>query len=118
MKVLLVDDEQEMVAALAERLSFRNVDAEWVTCGTDAIDLLGEKHFDVLVLDVKMPGMSGLETMEEIRKINPESKIIFLTGHGSTADREACIEAGASSYLMKPIDIEILIEEIKNAMRL
>jgi CheY-like chemotaxis protein len=99
-KVLLVDDEKEMVTALAERLSFRDVDAEWVTCG----------------LDVKMPGMGGLETMKEIRKIKPESKIIFLTGHGSTSDREACERAGASSYLMKPVDIEVLIEELENAM--
>jgi len=116
LKVLLVDDEKEMVTALAERLSLRDVDAEWVTSGKDAIAMLGKNHFDVLVLDVKMPGMSGLETMEEIQKIKPESKIIFLTGHGSTADREACEKAGASSYLMKPIDIEILIDEITKAM--
>lgn len=117
MKVLLVDDEKEMVTALAERLALRDVDAQWVTSGKDAIEMLGENHFDVLVLDVKMPGIGGLETMEEIRKIKPESKIIFLTGHGSTADREACEKAGASSYLMKPVDIEVLIEELKNAMK-
>jgi len=117
LKVLLVDDEKEMVTALAERLSLRDVDAEWVTCGKDAIALLGEKHFDVLVLDVKMPGMGGLETMEEIQKVKPESKIIFLTGHGSTSDREACEEAGAFSYLMKPVDIDVLIQELKGAMK-
>jgi CheY-like chemotaxis protein len=116
-KVLLVDDEKEMVAALAERLSLRNVNAEWVTNGQDAITLLGENHFDVLVLDVKMPGMSGLETMEEIHKIKPESRVIFLTGHGSTADRDACEKAGASSYLMKPVDIDVLIQELKQAMK-
>ena len=117
MKVLLIDDEKAMVSALAERLSFRDVHAKWVTCGKDAIALLSENHFDILVLDVKMPGLSGLETMEEIQKIKPEAKIIFLTGHGSTSDREACIEAGACSYLMKPIDIEVLIKEIKDAMK-
>ena len=117
MKVLLVDDEKEMVAALAERLSLRNVDAEWVTNGKDAITLLGENHFDVLVLDVKMPGMGGLETMEELQKINPESRVIFLTGHGSTADRDACEKAGACSYLMKPVDIDVLIQELKAAMK-
>jgi len=117
LKVLLVDDEKEMVTALAERLSLRDVDAEWVTCGKDAIALLGEKHFDVLVLDVKMPDMGGLETMEEIQKVKPESKIIFLTGHGSTSDREACEKAGASSYLMKPVDIDVLIRELRAAMK-
>ena len=116
LKVLLVDDEKEMVSALAERLSFRDIDAEWVTSGKDAIALIGENHFDVLVLDVKMPGMSGLETMKEILKIEPGSKIIFLTGHGSALDRLACKEAGAFSYLMKPINIEILVEKIKEAM--
>lgn len=116
MKVLLVDDEEEMVTALAERLSLRGFDTEWVTCGKDAIAMLGKNHFDVLVLDVKMPGMSGLETMEEIQKIKPESKIIFLTGHGSRRDRDAGLEAGASSYLMKPVDIEVLIEEITKVM--
>ena len=117
MKVLLVDDEKEMVSALAERLSFRDIDAEWVTSGKDAIAQIGKKHFDVLVLDVKMPGMSGLETMIEILKIKPESRIIFLTGHGSALDHLACKEAGAFSYLMKPINIEILVEKIKEAVR-
>ena len=117
MKVLLVDDEKEMVAALAERLSFRDIDAEWVTTGKDAIALISENHFDVLVLDVKMPGMSGLETMIEILKIKPESRIIFLTGHGSAMDHIACKEAGAFCYLMKPINIEILVEKIREAMR-
>jgi DNA-binding response OmpR family regulator len=116
LKVLLVDDEEEMVSALAERLSFRDIDAEWVTTGKDAIALIGENHFDVLVLDVKMPGMSGLETMNEILKIKPGSKIIFLTGHGSAFDQLACKEAGAFAYLMKPINIEILVEKIKEAM--
>jgi DNA-binding response OmpR family regulator len=116
LKVLLVDDEREMVSALAERLSFRDIDAEWVTSGKDAIALLDENHFDVLVLDVKMPGLSGLETMKEILRIRPGSKIIFLTGHGSALDHMACKEAGAFSYLMKPINIEILVEKIKEAM--
>ena len=116
MKVLLVDDEKELVSALAERLSFRDIDAVWVTSGKDAIALLGENHFDVLVLDVKMPGMSGLETMNEILKIKPRSKIIFLTGHGSASDHMACKEAGAFAYLMKPINIEILVGKIREAM--
>jgi DNA-binding response OmpR family regulator len=116
LKVLLVDDEEEMVSALAERLSFRDIDAEWVTSGKDAIAMLGKNHFDVYVLDVKMPGLSGLETMEEILKIRPGSKIIFLTGHGSALDHMACKEAGAFSYLMKPINIEVLVEKIKEAM--
>lgn len=116
MKVLLVDDEDEMVSTLAERLSLRGIDADWVTCGEDAVNHVTEEKYDIVVLDVKMPGMGGLETMERIQKIQPETKIIFLTGHGSASDREACIEAGACFYLMKPTNIEVLIEKINEAL--
>jgi DNA-binding response OmpR family regulator len=116
LKVLLVDDEDEMVSTLAERLSLRGIDADWVTCGEDAVNNVTGKKYDIVVLDVKMPGMGGLETMERIQKIQPETKIIFLTGHGSASDREACIEAGASFYLMKPTNIEVLVEKINEAL--
>lgn len=117
MKVLLVDDEEEMVATLAERLFLRGIAADWVLCGNDAVGRIREERYDVVVLDVKMPGMSGIETMAEIRRIQPSTKIIFLTGHGSTADCEAGISAGASFYLIKPIDIKVLIDSMNEAVR-
>ena len=117
MRVLLVDDEDEMVTALAERLSLRGIAADWVTCGEDAITRVTEKKYDVVVLDVKMPGMGGLETMERVQKIQPEAKVIFLTGHGSVSDFDSCIEAGACFYLMKPTNIEVLIEKMNEAMK-
>ena len=117
MKVLLVDDEEELVTALAERLSLRDIEADWATCGMDAITRVSEDTYDVIVLDVKMPGMSGLETMEKIQKIKPEAKIIFLTGHGSVEDHEAGKKAGASFYLMKPIDIQVLIDKMHEAAK-
>ena len=116
MKVLLVDDEEEMVTALAERLLLRDMEADWVTCGMDAVTRASEDTYDVIVLDVKMPGMSGLETMEKIQKIRPETKIIFLTGHGSVEDRAAGKKAGASFYLMKPVDIQVLIDKMYEAV--
>ncbi len=116
-KVLLVDDEDEMATALAERLSLRGIEADWVTSGEDAVARVTEKKYDVVVLDVKMPGMSGLETMERVQKIQPEAKVIFLTGHGSVSDFNSCIEAGACSYLMKPTNIEVLIEKMNEAIK-
>ena len=117
MKVLLVDDEVEMVTTLAERLSLRGIRADWVLSGHDAITRVSENRYDVVILDVKMPGLNGLETMEEIRKIQPESKILLLTGHGSQSDCEAGKKGGACFYLMKPIDIELLIESMKEALK-
>ena len=117
MKVLLVDDEEELVTALAERLSLRDIEADWVTSGMDAVTRASEDIYDVIVLDVKMPGMSGLETMDEIKKIKPETKIIFLTGHGSVEDLAAGKKAGASFYLMKPVDIRVLIEKMHEAVK-
>jgi len=116
LKVLLVDDEYEMVTTLAERLHLRAIDADFVFSGKDAVTLIMEEMYDVVVLDMKMPGMSGLETMEQIQEIRPETKIIFLTGHGSVADCEASKKHGACSYLLKPVDIEVLIEKMCEAL--
>lgn len=112
-----MDDEDEMITALAERLSLRGIEADWVNCGEDAIACVTEKKYDIVVLDVKMPGMSGLETMEQVQKLQPETKVIFLTGHGSASEFNSCIEAGACFYLMKPTDIEVLIEKMKEALK-
>jgi DNA-binding response OmpR family regulator len=114
-KVLLVDDEQEMVSALAERLSLRGIETHFVLNGEDAVTRAREGAYDVVVLDVKMPGMDGLETMKKIQEIQPGAKIIFLTGHGSVTDCEAGKDAGACFYLMKPVDIDVLIESMKGA---
>jgi len=115
-KVLLVDDEEELVSALAERLDLRGIEADWALCGEDAVQRVREKSYDVVVLDVKMPGMGGLMTMEKIQDIQPKAKILFLTGHGSHEDREAGKNAGACFYLMKPIDIDVLIRSMKEAL--
>jgi DNA-binding response OmpR family regulator len=117
LRVLLVDDEDEMVTALAERLSLRGIEADWVNSGEDAVAHVTDKKYDIIVLDVKMPGMSGLETMGQVQKLQPETKVIFLTGHGSVSDFNSCIEAGACFYLMKPTDIEVLIEKMKEALK-
>jgi DNA-binding response OmpR family regulator len=113
-KILLVDDEVELISALAERLSFRGIDADWADNGEDAIELARNNEYEVAVLDVKMPGMSGLELQERLEKIRPGMRYVFLSGHGSHQDfREG--SAKASSYLMKPVNIDELIERVKQA---
>ncbi len=117
MRVLLVDDETELVSTVAERLSFRGIDADWVTTGQEALQLARENDYDIAVLDVKMPSMSGLELAREIRKLKPGLAIIFLTGHGSQADfDEGVSQAGEEYYLAKPIDIEVLVDKMKEIL--
>ncbi len=115
MRVLLVDDEEELVTALAERLSFRGIEADWSTSGSEALDLAEEHVYDIAVLDVKMPNLSGIELKKRLEKTRPDMKYIFLTGHGSEEDFWAGSAEG-SRYLVKPLDIETLIETMRQVV--
>lgn len=116
LRILLVDDEEEFAATLAERLVLRGFQAEVATSGLLALGRVREDDFNVLILDVKMPGIGGLGLMVEIRRKRPDVPVILLTGHGSVVDAEMGMKAGAVDYLMKPIDIDELIEKIWNAV--
>ncbi|WP_319543072.1 response regulator [uncultured Pseudodesulfovibrio sp.] len=112
MKVLLVDDEVELVSAMAERLGFRGVDADWTDNGEDALKMAAETEYAVAVLDMKMPKLSGLELMDLLSKEHPDMQYIFLSGHGSETDFKAGCAAGCN-YLIKPIQIEDLMARIQ-----
>jgi DNA-binding response OmpR family regulator len=113
MRVLLVDDEEELVSTLAERLSLRGIDATWVTNCDAALRAVGTHEYDVGLLDVKLPRMSGIELKRKLQKKQPKMKFLFITGHGSEQDyRIGAAEAGAEYYLPKPIDIELLIQKM------
>ncbi|MFO7931330.1 MAG: response regulator [Thermodesulfobacteriota bacterium] len=114
--ILLVDDEEEFVTTLAERLEIRGFQPEAATSGQQAVELMENRHFDVMVLDVKMPGMSGLKVMEKARELRPDLPIILLTGHGSTDDGVQGMHQGAFDFLMKPLDIDELISKISEAI--
>ncbi len=117
MKILLVDDEHELVSALAERMSMRGINAEWVSSGKDALEKLQGTAYDLAVLDMKMPKISGLELRKKIQEIRPEMKYIFMTGHGSSDDFNAVYsEKNADCYLMKPVNIDLLIEKINQSL--
>ncbi|MBW1708416.1 MAG: response regulator [Deltaproteobacteria bacterium] len=113
MRVLLVDDEEELVSALAERLSIRGIEADWVTSGEDALKRIQSKTYDLALLDVKLPRMSGLKLKKLLQEKNAEMKFIFFTGHGSENNfKIGSAEAGAQYYLAKPVNIDLLVHKM------
>ena len=117
-KILCVDDEEELVSAWVERLILRGIDAEGVTNGHDAIQRIKEKKFDVVVLDIKMPGIDGHEIMKHIKVERPELPVIFITGHECPDEKNKDLRTSSYDCLVKPVNIEILIEKIKNAVNI
>ena len=109
MKILLVDDEKKFAVMLSKRLALRGMDVDVVFTGREALEKIENKRYDVAVLDVKMPGIGGIELKGKLREVDPELKIIFLTGHGSENDFKVG-SAEAACYLAKPLNIETLIE--------
>ena len=114
-RVLLVDDEEDFVHVVEKRLRKREVDTTVVTTGREALAELEDGGVDVVVLDVRMPGMDGLETLEEIKRRHPDVEVIMLTGHASLDAAVNGMELGAFDYLMKPMDIDDLLYRIEDA---
>ena len=114
-KILLVDDEITMVKYLSKRLIKKGFDISTAYNGLDALELMKESNFDVVLLDVLMPGMDGIETLREIKRIKPMTEVIMLTGHASVEVGIEGMKAGAFNYIMKPFDPNELITEINLA---
>lgn len=115
LRILFVDDEEELVSAVVERLEIRGLEASGAANGADALHKLDQQRFDVVVVDVRMPEMSGLVVLQRVRQLHPTIKVILLTGHGSTQDAEEGLRLGAFAYLQKPVDIEHLVDLIRKA---
>jgi DNA-binding NtrC family response regulator len=115
LRVLIVDDEAELVSALEERLALRGFRARGVTTGADALAFLDSEPCDVVLLDVRMPGLGGLEVIRRIKEARPTLEVILLTGHGSAVSVEEGMEAGAFDYLMKPVKIDDLAHILRAA---
>lgn len=115
LNVLLVDDEKEFVQTLSERLRMRQVESSVVFSGADALQHADTQDTEVMVLDLKMPGVDGFEVLKKIKANNPEIEVIILTGHGSKEDKKTCMELGAFAYLQKPADIDILTDTMRMA---
>ena len=115
-RVLVVDDERDFVEATVKRLNKRGIDAEGVLSGEQALELMKKKRFDVVLLDIKMPGgMDGIETLREMKKIAPLTEVILLTGHASVESSIEGLKLGAFDYLLKPMKLEDLIKKLAEA---
>ncbi len=116
-KVLLVDDETEFLETLIKRLKKRNLDVISASSGREALETLKYNEVDVVVLDVKMPDMDGIETLKEIKSLKNEIEVIMLTGHASIEVAIQGMELGAFDYLMKPMDIDELLYKLQDAFK-
>ena len=116
-KVLLVDDERDYVEALSERLQMRDYSSAVVYGGEEALSIVEEDEPEVMVLDLKMPGIDGLEVLRQVKEKHPNVEVIVLTGHGSEDIARLCAELGACAYLEKPVDIEKLTQAMQQAHR-
>ncbi len=116
-RILLVDDEREFVQTLSERLQMRDMGSTVVYDGHQALSLLSEEEPEVIVLDLRMPGIDGIEVLRRIKQEHQNVEVIVLTGHGSKKDQETCMELGAFAYLQKPVDIDKLSRTMQEAYR-
>ena len=115
-RALVVDDEEDFLETIVKRLNKRNIDTTGVTNGEDALELMKEKLFDVVILDIKMPGgMDGIEALREMKKIQPLAEVLLLTGHASVETSIEGMKLGAFDYLLKPIKLEDLLEKLAQA---
>lgn len=114
-RVLLVDDEREFVQTLSERLQLRDMGSAVAYDGKSALDIVNEDEPDVMIIDLKMPGIDGMEVLKNVKETRPGIEVIVLTGHGSETDRQRCMDLGAFAYMQKPVDINILSETLKKA---
>lgn len=114
-RVLLVDDEEDFLSVLSERLEARNLKVSQATGGEQAIEIVDQKDVDVVLLDLAMPGMDGLETLKRIKAGHPDTEIIILTGHGTVQAGVEAMKLGAEDFVEKPVDIHVLMEKIKDA---
>ncbi len=114
-RILLVDDEEPFVRALSERLSLRDLSSRTAFSGEDAVRFVGEHAPHIVVLDLRMPGTSGMEVLRLVKARYPEIQVIVLTGHGNDLDEAEARAIGVFDYLRKPVDIELLVARIRCA---
>jgi CheY-like chemotaxis protein len=114
-RVLLVDDEREFVQTLSERLQLRDVGSAIVYDGNSALEIIKEDDPEVIIIDLKMPGVNGIDVLKQVKRQRPEIEVIVLTGHGSESDKQECLNLGAFDYLQKPVDIDHLSDVLKKA---
>jgi len=117
-RVLVVDDEADFLETIIKRLQKRGLEAQGVASGEAAIELMKERRFDVVLLDIKMPrGMDGIETFRELKKLQPLTEVIFLTGHATLESSVEGMKLGAFDYLIKPVKLDDLLPKLAEAFQ-
>ena len=114
-KVLLVDDEEDFLEIMAERMKARDMDVHTCTTAAEALERIKNENFDAIILDFMMPGMDGMHALKEIKAKSPESQIILLTGHATIEKSVEAMKLGATDFLEKPADLKELEKKIKEA---
>ena len=114
-KILLVDDEENFVRTISERLDLRDLTSHTAFNGEQALGYVGDREPDVMVLDLRMPGIDGMEVLRQVRQNYPDIQVIIQTGHGNDLDEAEARRLGGFDYLKKPVDIELLVDRIKAA---
>ncbi|MFH1842210.1 MAG: response regulator [bacterium] len=115
-KVLLVDDEEELVSTLTDRLRWRNLDADAATSGYAALELLQQQNYDIVVIDLMMPGLDGLDLRRIIRRDYPGVEVLLITGHGADLEGQEFDEDIVGDVLLKPFDINELVARIREKL--
>lgn len=113
--VLVVDDETDLVDLLVERLRSRGYDAVGTTSGDEALAVCEHRPFDVAIVDLKMPGLDGMEVMQRLKMIHPFTEVVILTGHGTTDSALAAGKLDAFRYLLKPVEFDTLVTAVDEA---
>lgn len=114
-KVLLVDDERDFVQTLSERLIMRDMGSAVAYDGESALNMIKDEEPEVMILDLRMPGIDGIEVLRQVKSTNPDIEVIVLTGHGTEKDKETCMTLGAFAFLQKPVDIQVLSQTLMKA---
>jgi len=114
-KVLLVDDEKEFLEIMSERMKARDIEVTTATSAQQALEIIEKESFDAIILDFQMPGMDGMDALKAIKAKKPELQIILLTGYATIEKGVEAMKIGATDFIEKPADLEILSEKIKNA---
>lgn len=116
-RVLLVDDEEELVTTIVERLGYRGWSAKYALTGPEALQMMKDESFDIVVLDLKMPGMSGEQVFEKMQRSGYNIPVLMITGHGGYVEEEDQQIDGIADYIAKPINLEDLIVKMEKTIR-
>jgi len=115
-RILVVDDEEHFVTAISRRLAARGFTVDVAHSGSEAVDHFHARTFDVVILDLAMPGMDGLETLEQLLKIDPLAQVVLLTGHGSISAATSAMKGGAAEFIEKPADFDELMDTLRRCV--